>query len=75
MNSHFCRVGKTTIKHNTTFSLKHLEDRYTRFIEEAYHMEQIDMSLSDILFYEAKKLKLHILNLKRTSSENLDVVF
>ncbi|MFT4612212.1 MAG: hypothetical protein ACI8QQ_002521 [Psychroserpens sp.] len=75
MDSHFCKVGKTITSNNTSFSLKYLEDKYLRFIEEAYNLEQIDMSLSDILFYEAKKLKLRILNLKHTNPKVLDVVF
>jgi len=75
MNSHFCKVGKTRSNINTVFSLKDLEDRYVRFVEEAYNIEQTDMSLSDILFYEAKKLKQRILNLKRTNAEDLDAAF
>jgi hypothetical protein len=75
MNSHFCKVGKTRPNSNTTFSLKDLEDRYVRFVEEAYNVQQTDMSLSDILLFEAKKLKQHILNLKRTNSKDLDAVF
>ena len=72
MNSHFCKVGKTRANTNSLFSLKDLEDKYFRFVEEAYNIEQTDMSLSDILCYEAQKLKQRILNLKRTNDKDLD---
>lgn len=75
MDSHFCKVGKTRPNINTIFSLKDLEKKYSSFIEEAYNIEQTDKSLSDILFYEARKLKQRILNLKRAKSKDLDVVF
>ncbi|WP_204345568.1 Lacal_2735 family protein [Psychroserpens algicola] len=75
MNSHFCKVGKTSPNNNKIFSLKDLEDKYIRFVEEAYNVEQTDMSLSDILRYEAKKLKQIILSLKRTNSKDLDAAF
>ena len=75
MNSHFCKVGKLRSNINSTFSLKDLEDKYARFVEEAYNVKQTDMSLSDILFYEAQKLKQRILSLKRTNSKDLDAAF
>lgn len=77
MDTHFCKVGKTRPYIYKTFNLKDLENRYSSFIEEAYNVEQTDMSLSDILFYEAHKLKQRILNLKRSSSKlkDFDVAF
>nr|WP_321237028.1 Lacal_2735 family protein [uncultured Psychroserpens sp.] len=75
MNSHFCKVGKTRLNTTTVFSLKDLEDRYYSFIEEAYNLKQTDMSLSDILFFEAKQLKQRILNMKRSMSKDLGAAF
>ncbi|MDG5492576.1 Lacal_2735 family protein [Psychroserpens sp. SPM9] len=75
MKTHFCKVGKTSPNINTTTNLKDLEDRYTRSIEEAYNIEQTDMGLSDILLYEAQKLKQRILNLKRLNSKGFDAAF
>ena len=65
MSSHFCKVGRVRPRGNTVFSLKDLEQKYSSFIEEAYNIEQTDMSLSDILFHEARKLKHRILSLKQ----------
>ncbi len=75
MNFHFCKVGKTITSNNKSFSLKHAENRYIRFREETSNFEPIDMSLSDLSCYKSKKLKLHVVNLKRTNSKYLDVVF
>lgn len=72
MNSHFCKVGKTRPNLNKIFSLEDLEKKHARFVEDAYNVEQTDMSLSDILLFEAHKLKQRILNLKRTNSIDLD---
>ena len=75
MNSHFCKVGKTRAYIGPVFNLKDLENKYARFIEEAYNLEQTDMSLSDILFYEAHKLKLSITKLRNSGSKSLDAAF
>ncbi|MEH6536363.1 MAG: Lacal_2735 family protein [Psychroserpens sp.] len=75
MNPHFCKVGKSRPYLNKIFNLKDLEDRYSRFIEEAYNVEQTDISLSDILFHEANKLKQRILNLKRSKLKDFDAMF
>jgi hypothetical protein len=69
MNSHFCKVGKITQNLNKRSKLEYLEHQYSNFIEEAYNVKQTDMSLSDILFYEAQQLKRKILNLKNISLE------
>ncbi|WP_298760411.1 Lacal_2735 family protein [uncultured Psychroserpens sp.] len=75
MNSHFCKVGKRRPLIRKVFSIKELEDKYTRVIEEAYNVEQTDMSLSDILLYEAQKLKQCILSLKKIEAKGLDAAF
>ncbi|WP_298903746.1 Lacal_2735 family protein [uncultured Psychroserpens sp.] len=75
MNSQFCKVGKIRPEINKVFSLKELEEKYVRFMEEAYNLEYTDMSLSDILLYEAHKLKQRILNLKKANTKDLDVAF
>ncbi|WP_298899730.1 Lacal_2735 family protein [uncultured Psychroserpens sp.] len=75
MNSHFCKVGKRRPSIRKVFSIKELEDKYTRVIEEAYNVEQTDMSLSDFLLYEAQKLKQRILSLKKIEAKGLDAAF
>ncbi|WP_460218393.1 Lacal_2735 family protein [Psychroserpens sp. MEBiC05023] len=75
MDSHFCKVGATRLNHHKVFNIKDLENKYTQFIEEAYNVKQTDMGLSDILFFEARKLKQRILSLKRLHSKDLDAVF
>ncbi|MBR9914289.1 MAG: Lacal_2735 family protein [Algicola sp.] len=75
MSTHFCKVGKTTPNKNKKVSLKDLENKYAQFIEEAYNVEQTDLSLSDTLFHEAQKLKQRILNLKSANALNLDAAF
>lgn len=72
MNTHFCKVGKTKISLSEVLNLKELEQNYLRFIEEAYNVIQTDAGLSDFLYHEASKLKKTILNLKRSSSNDLD---
>ena len=72
MNHHFCKVGRIRTNNASSFSLKDLETKYNRFIEEAYNIEQTDMSLSDILFFEARKLKQRISSLKRASVNDFD---
>ena len=62
MNSHFCKVGKVRPSIGEVLGLKELEEKYSIFIEEAYNVMQTDASLSDILYYEALKLKKHIVN-------------
>jgi DNA-binding transcriptional regulator PaaX len=62
MDSHFCKVGKVRPSIGEVWGLKELEEKYLSFIEEAYNVMQTDASLSDILYYEALKLKKHIVN-------------
>ena len=73
MNTQFCKIGKTRPTTNKIFSLKELEDKYARFKEEAYSIEHTNASLSDILLYEAYKLKQRILNLKKVNVKGFDV--
>jgi len=65
MNSHFCKVGRVRPSLGEVLGLKELEKKYLSFIEEAYNVMQTDAGLSDILYYEASKLKKHILNFNR----------
>jgi hypothetical protein len=62
MNSHFCKVGRVRPSIGEVLGLKEMEEQYFSFIEEAYNVMQTDASLSDILYYEALKLKKHIVN-------------
>lgn len=61
MDSHFCKVGKVKPSVTEAMSLTELERKYLIFIEEAYNLIQTDASLSDILYYEAYKLKKNML--------------
>jgi len=61
MNSHFCKVGRVKPSVTEAMSLTELEKKYLNFIEEAYNLIQTDASLSDILYYEAYKLKKNML--------------
>lgn len=65
MDSHFCKVGRVRPSLGEVLGLKELEKKYLNFIEEAYNIMQTDAGLSDILYYEASKLKKHILNFNR----------
>lgn len=62
MDPHFCKVGKVRPGLSEVLGLKDLEKKYLNFIEEAYNVMQTDASLSDVLYYEASKLKKHIVN-------------
>jgi len=61
MNSHYCKVGRVKPSLSEVLSLKDLEKKYLDFIEEAYNLIQTDASLSDVLYYEAFKLKKNML--------------
>lgn len=63
MNSHFCKVGRVRPSLGQVLGLKELEKKYLSFIEEAYNIMQTDAGLSDILYYEASKLKKQILTI------------
>jgi len=65
MEPHFCKVGKVRPGLIEVLGLKELEKKYLSFIEEAYNVMQTDAGLSDILYYEASRLKKHILNFQR----------
>lgn len=69
MNSHFCKVGRIRPSIGEVLGLKELEQKYLSFIEEAYNIMQTDASLSDILYYEALKLKKHIINFNMFEKE------
>lgn len=65
MDSHFCKVGRVRPSLGEVLGLKELEKKYLSFIEEAYNVMQTDAGLSDILYYEASRLKKHILSFNR----------
>ncbi|TVZ60354.1 hypothetical protein NA63_2907 [Flavobacteriaceae bacterium MAR_2010_105] len=72
MSPHFCKVGKTKPSQVDVLNISELEKMYLSFIEEAYNLLQTDSSLSDILYFEADKLKKRILNLKKSHPITLD---
>jgi len=74
MNAQFCRVGRKTPNLTRVFSLGDLKRQYLNFVEEAYNVMQSDMSLSDALYFEASRLKRHILNLENSSLKDADVI-
>ena len=63
MDSHFCKVGRVRPSLGEVLGLKELEKKYLSFMEEAYNVMQTDAGLSDILYYEASKLKKQILTI------------
>lgn len=74
-NKHFCKVGKIKFGLSEVLNLKEIERNYIKFSEEAYNLIQTDSSLSDFLYHEANKLKKIILNLKNSSSNDVDAAF
>ena len=70
MNSHFCKVGRVRPSLSEVLGLKELEKKYLSFMEEAYNLMQTDASLSDILYYEAFKLKKQILTITHTKEQH-----
>ncbi len=72
MNAHFCKVGKTNTSVKGFLNLKELEQKYLRFMEEAYNLIQTDAGVSDFLFHEASKLRKIIFNVKNSVSRDLD---
>lgn len=66
MEPHFCKVGKVRPGLGVILGINELEKKYLSFIEEAYNLMQTDAGLSDILYYEALKLKKHILNFNQS---------
>ncbi|WP_353778115.1 Lacal_2735 family protein [Winogradskyella sp. 3972H.M.0a.05] len=73
--THFCKVNRNNHFYEDIEYLKFLEQKYLLYIEQAYNLAQTDASLSDILYFEAKKLKKSILSFKYINSPALDVVF
>ena len=73
MKAQFCRVGRKRPNSKKIFSLSNLEREYLKFMEEAYNLTQSDRSMSDILYYEASKLKKRILNLQGSNQQNFDL--
>lgn len=71
MNSQFCKIGKTTLTFNDS-NVDALELKYRNFVEEAYNLRQTDASLSDVLYFEATKIKRHISRLKNMITKPLD---
>lgn len=73
MSLQYCKVGKTKPLSPESIDLGLLKKKHSIAIEEAYNLRQTDSSLSDILYFEAKRLKQHIVNLKNKLTKNLDV--
>jgi hypothetical protein len=73
MSLQYCKVGKTKPLSAESIDLGLLKKKHSIVIEEAYNLRQTDSSLSDILYFEAKRLKRHIVNLKNKLTKNLDV--
>ncbi|MFC4720806.1 Lacal_2735 family protein [Geojedonia litorea] len=73
MSTHFCKVGRINANQVDVLNISELEKMYLSFIEEAYNLLQTDSSLSDILYFEAEKLKKRILNLKKSYPDSLDM--
>jgi len=73
MSLQYCKVGKTKPLFPESIDLGLLKKKHSIVIEEAYNLRQTDSSLSDILYFEAKRLKQHIVNLKNKLTKNLDV--
>ena len=75
MNTQYCKVGKIQPVLPDILDLNQLEKRHSYVIEEAYNLHQTDASLSDVLYYEARKLKQLISNLRQVLTKDLDVSF
>jgi hypothetical protein len=75
MNMQYCKVGKIQPVLPDTLDLNQLEKRHSYVIEEAYNLHQTDASLSDVLYYEARKLKQLIANLKQVLNKDFEVSF
>ncbi|MFT5216426.1 MAG: hypothetical protein ACI83H_001549 [Glaciecola sp.] len=73
MNTQYCKVEKIQPVLPDSLDLNQLEQQHLSFIEEAYNLHQTDASLSDILYYEARKLKQLIANVKQVLTKDLDV--
>lgn len=58
-----------------SLNLDQLEKRHSNVIEEAYNLRQTDASLSDVLYFEAKKIKQIIINAKYMLTKDLDISF
>jgi len=75
MNLQYCKVGKVRPMLPNSLDLGQLERRHANVIEEAYNLRQTDASLSDVLYFEAKKLKQLIINVRNVLTKGLDVSF
>jgi len=65
MSAQFCKIGKVKVDLKQILGLKELENKYKNFIEEAYNVSMTDASLSDMLYFEARKIKQIILKAKQ----------
>ena len=73
MSLQYCKVGRTKPAPPDSVNLCQLKKRHSNVIEKAYNLRQTDSSLSDILNFEAKKIKQRIINLKKVLTKDLDV--
>ncbi len=65
MSAQFCKIGKVKVDLKALLGIQELEKKYKNFIEEAYNVSMTDASLSDMLYFEAKKIKQLILKSKQ----------
>ena len=72
MNTQYCKIGKALPIFNNASDLKSLENDYLQLIEEAYNRSQLDVALSDYIYFEAAKLKQRILQIKLSIENVLD---
>ena len=70
MDSHYCKVGRVRPSLSEVLGLKELEKKYLSFMEEAYNVMQTDAGLSDVLYYEASKLKKQMLTISNFKEQD-----
>ena len=59
-----CKIGKISSRASIKLKLKQLEEQYHRFMEDAYSLMYLDSGISDVLFFEASRLKKRLLRIK-----------
>ncbi|MGY0391969.1 Lacal_2735 family protein [Bizionia sp. KMM 8389] len=65
MSTQFCKIGNVKVGLKQLLGLKELEKQYKKYIEAAYNTSMTDASMSDMLYFEAKKIKQTILSTKQ----------
>jgi len=64
MYPQYCKIGKVTSRAKVKLGFQQLEQQYKNFIEEAYSLMFSDSGISDILFFEAARVKKRLLRFK-----------